>query len=350
MKEKTELNDREAQILHAVVHTYITTAEPVGSRTVSKRGGFDLSAATIRNVMADLEDMGYLQQLHTSSGRVPTDRGYRYYVKHLMTVQELTLEERNQIEQELERKLSDADDVLRQTSHLLALVSHQAGIAESPREASAYVRQIEIFGMGERRAAVLIVDNFGRVKSLTVELNEPMAPEELQVVRRFLNDHLQGAEVDHMAEAVERKLRTFFDEQRRIAERALHLLRLVPAHRSNVLFLEGATQLFQQPEFQDISRAQEVFGLLDAHDRVIELMRKSVLENQPVFGSVVISSESSGGKLHGISVVAAPYEVDGRPVGTIGVLGPQRMPYSKLTALVNYTSGMVSKLLTKLSQ
>jgi len=350
MNQIPELNDREAHILHAVVHTYITTAEPVGSRTVAKRGGFDLSAATIRNVMADLEELGFLQQLHTSSGRVPTDKGYRYYVKHLMKVQELTLDERQQIKQELERRINDADDVLRHTSHLLALVSHQAGIAESPREAAARVRQIELFTMGERRAAVMIVDNFGRVKSMTVELTEALAPEEVHILRRFLNDHLRDAEVDYLASVVEKKLRGFFDDQRKIAEKALQLLKLIPAHRPSVLFLEGATQLFQQPEFQDISRAQEVFGLLDAHDRVIELMRTSVIENQPVFGSVVINSESADGKLQGISVVAAPYEIDGRPVGTIGVLGPQRMPYSKLTALVNYTSTMVGKLLTKLAQ
>ncbi|HNT86788.1 MAG TPA: hypothetical protein PKL84_02890, partial [Candidatus Hydrogenedentes bacterium] len=139
-----ELTQREALILHAVVQTYVSTAEPVGSRTIVKRFDMDISPATVRNVMADLEERAYLQQLHTSSGRVPTDKGYRYYVDHLMEVQALTQSERDHIEQDLSRRLDDADAVLRQTSHLLALVSHQTGVAEGPNEHDARVRRLEL--------------------------------------------------------------------------------------------------------------------------------------------------------------------------------------------------------------
>ncbi|MDZ4858270.1 MAG: hypothetical protein SGI88_04750, partial [Candidatus Hydrogenedentes bacterium] len=130
MRRDIDLSDREKLILQAAVHSFITTAEPVGSRAIVKRFDLDLSAATVRNVMADLEEAGYLQQLHTSSGRVPTDLGYRYYVDYLMRAQELTLHERARIETELTARLNDADEVMRQTSHLLALLSHQTGIVE----------------------------------------------------------------------------------------------------------------------------------------------------------------------------------------------------------------------------
>lgn len=349
MENQQELTDREAQILHAVVHTYITTAEPVGSRTLSKHSGFDLSAATIRNVMADLEESGYLQQLHTSSGRIPTDKGYRYYVNHLMRVQDLTLSERSQIEQEFRERISDADQVLRQTSHLLALVSHQAGIAEIPAESSTLVRQIELLPLGERRLVVLIVDNFGRARSMQVELENPLSASELPTLTRFLNEHLRNVEIDHLGSAVENKLRTFFDEQRQLAERALQVLQLLPPTRQGLLYLEGATQLFEQPEFRDITRARQVFGLLEEQERVVELLRRAVSENKPVLGSVVIGGDGENGTLQGISVIAAPYEVNGQPVGVIGVLGPQRMHYSRLTSLVHHTSSMVGRILTRLA-
>ena len=169
MSPVQDLGERERLILHAVVHTHITTAEPVGSRSVVKRFDLDLSPATVRNVMADLEDLGFLQQIHTSSGRVPTDQGYRYYVDYLMQVQALTLRERSRIEREFERKLNDADEVLRQTSHLLAMVTRQAGLAEAPNEGRAEVQRLDLIPFAACRLAVLIVDNFGRARTLTVE-------------------------------------------------------------------------------------------------------------------------------------------------------------------------------------
>ncbi|MFO7974032.1 MAG: hypothetical protein R6V12_05300, partial [Candidatus Hydrogenedentota bacterium] len=139
-----QLSPRERLILQAVVHTYITTAEPVGSRAIVRRFDLDVSAATVRNVMADLEEAGYLRQLHTSSGRVPTDKGYRYYVDFLMNVQELTVAERARIQGELSRKLDDADEVIRNTSRLLALTSHHMGLVEAPDQRNAEVCRVEM--------------------------------------------------------------------------------------------------------------------------------------------------------------------------------------------------------------
>ena len=224
MQDVPELNDRERLILYAVVNCYITTAEAVGSRTVVKRFDMDLSAATVRNVMADLEDLGFLQQLHTSSGRVPTDRGYRYYVQHLMRVQELTLAEKASIEEQFAERVRDADDVLRQASHLLALVSHHAGLAESPGDETAEVRRMELLPIGDQRLAVLIVDNFGRVRSMSIDLPAPIGGAELLRLNGFLNEHLRGLSTNRLALAVQEKLRSFLDEQRLLAQQALEVL------------------------------------------------------------------------------------------------------------------------------
>lgn len=346
---RQELNERERQILHAVVHSFITTAEPVGSRTIVKRFGLDISPATVRNVMADLEDAGYLQQIHTSSGRVPTDHGYRYYVDYLMRVQELTLTERRRIEQEFARQLDDADGVLQQTSHLLALITHHTGIVESPQENTAEVRQVELMPIGAARLAVLVVDNFGRVRSLVVEVKDPLSADEIGRLSRFLNEQLRGTPLGALASTIQERLGAYLDEQRQLAERALRILQLVPAHRPAQLYLEGATQLFEQPEFSDVSRAREVLGLLEEKDRLIELLHAATSKSGSLRSSVVIGGETLEPGLEGLSLVTSPYRVGDRPVGMIGVLGPRRMPYPRLTAIVDYTAGMVGRLLTRIA-
>jgi len=347
MHPSPELSDRERQILNAVVLSYITTAEPVGSRSVVRRFGLDLSAATVRNVMADLEEMGYLEQVHASSGRVPTDRGYRYYVDYLMRVQELTQAERERIEREYTEQLKDADEVLRQTSHLLALITHQAGIAEAPGDRTAVVHRIELVSVAPQRLAVLIVDNFGRVRSMAVPLESALTEAQLPQLNSFLNEHLRNIAIDELAGAVGAKFRTFLDEQRQLAEQALRVLSLLPTSRQGQLFLEGTSQLFEQPEFRNLNRAREVFGLLEERDRLVEILRDAVARSESEHSSVIIGVDGERG-LEGISVVASPYRVAGRPVGLVGVLGPRRMPYPRLTAVVSYTAEMVGRFLGRL--
>lgn len=348
MSAPRDLTEREQQILQAVVHMYVTEAEPVGSRSIVKRFELDLSPATVRNVMADLEELGYLEQVHTSSGRIPTERGYRYYVNHLMTVQQITLNDRERIEHEFSTRLNDADEVLKHTTQLLALISQQAGIAEAPSEAIATVQRLDLMPLSPDRMVLLTADNFGRVKTFTVALEEAVSSEMVVTLNNFLNAQLRGVRVDNLAGEVEARLRSYFDEQRRVAELALRVLNLMPAHRGELLFLEGTSQLFQHPEFQDVGRVREVFNLFDERDRLVTVLRESVAEREPGGGSVVIGGE--GTDLKGLSVVTAPYEVHGRPAGMIGVIGPRRMPYARLTALVDYTAGMVSRVLGRLAR
>ena len=344
-----DLNEREDLILQAVVHTFITTAEAVGSRSIVKRYGLDLSPATVRNVMADLEEAGYLQQLHTSSGRVPTDNGYRYYVDHLMRVQELTLSERTRIEREMSQRLDDADEVMQRTCHLLALVSHQTGIVESPAEGKATVRRIELMSVAPTRVAVMIADHYGRVRTMIVSSDEELTTEDLSVLSRFLNEHFQGVAMDELAARLQHQLSVLVDERRRLAERALRVLSLLPPQPQAQLFLDGAMQLFEQPEFSDVSRAREVFSLLDEKERLIGLLRSALTNGEARGSVVVIGSEARGSGLEGISLVASPYSVGDKAVGMLGVLGPRRMPYSRLTAVVEYTANALSRFLTRLS-
>ena len=344
------LNEREELILQAVVQCYITTAEPVGSRVLVKRFGLELSPATVRNVMADLEESGYLQQLHTSSGRAPTDRGYRYYVNYLMRVQELTIAERARIENELSRKLNDADEVLRQTSQMLALVTHQTGLVKTPDENCGQVKHIEVMLFSPTRAAVLVADNLGRVHTTIATLDQALESDELLRLNRFLNENLLETALDQMALKIQSASQTMMDEHRRLAEQALCLLNVLPAGRPRRLYLEGAARLFEQPEFQDVEKAREVFGLLDEQERLVSLLRSNALGGPTPGLSVLIGSESSEPGMKEMSVVTSPYRVGDQSVGMVGILGPRRMQYSRLTAIVDYTADILSRFLTRLAR
>lgn len=347
--DKHSLNEREELILQAVVHLYIVSAEPVGSRAVVKRFGLDISPATVRNVMADLEELEYLQQLHTSSGRVPTDKGYRYYVNFLMNVQEITRAERARLESELSEKMSDADLIMRQATHLLALMTHQTGIVEAPRPHKAEVRAIELMPLGNKRAALLLADNYGRVRTAVTALPEHFGPEDAESLNRFLNEMLLGTPLEQLDTTLRAKLKEYMADQRQLAERALELLDAVQLDRPDRLFLEGAPQLFEQPEFKDVEKAKAVFGLLEEHDRVMELLRAGITTREHPHSRVVIGAEGAEHGAEDISVVSAPYHIGDEAVGMLGVLGPRRMPYPKLTMMVEETADMLGKILTRLS-
>lgn len=346
----TTLTEREQLVLRAVVHLYITTAEPVGSRVIVKRFKLDISPATVRNVMSDLEEADYLQQLHTSSGRVPTDKGYRYYIDCLMQINEVTHAERASIESRLKEQLNDADEVLRQTSYLLALISNQTSIVEAPRLNMAEVAHVEFVPISERRLAFLLADNLGSVRTAVLHTDEALSSDDAVRLNRFLNEHLRNTPVESVATSLESKLHAFMDEQRQLAERAMGLLRLLPEDRTGRLYLDGSTRLFEQPEFREVEKAREVFGLLEERDRVLELLRAGLSNPKPHPSRVVIGSEAHQEGFEELSVVSAPYEIDGRTVGMLGVLGPRRMPYSRLSALVEYTASRLGNMLTRLSR
>lgn len=349
MNSNQNLSDRENLILQAVVHTFITDAEPVGSRSIVKRYSLDFSAATVRNVMSDLEDAGYLEQRHTSSGRIPTDAGYRYYVDHLMRVQKLTLQERAHIEQEMSQRLNDADEVMRQTSQLLALLSHHTGIVEMPDKGHALTRSIDLMPVGEKRAAMLISDSYGRVRTVIITLESPIGREGLQELSNFLNEHLRGVSVDTLASALQSRTRTMVDEHREIAGRAMALLNMVPTDEPAQYFLEGASQIFEHPEFHDVDRAREVFTILEDGEVLTELLRNTLNASASDKASVVIGSESQRPGMEAISLVVAPYSVGDERVGMLGIIGPKRMAYSRLTAVVGYTASTLSRFLTRIA-
>lgn len=346
-----KLNEREEKILEAVVHLYITTAEPVGSRTVAKRLRLQLSPATIRNVMADLEEMGYLTQVHTSSGRVPTDLGYKYYVSKLMKVQELTFAERQRIEQELTRKLDSAEQILKRTSQLLALASHQAGLAELPHEGSAVIRRIDLIPLGDKQIAVVIVDSFAGVHSSMFTFEEPISSQVIEPLNKFLNEALFNVSLDKIGLVMKESLKKFFDERRKMLEIAFKILSRIEPSASQMI-LEGANNLFDQPEFQEPAKIKSIFGIIEDPTPLTKALRESLAQVEGQRQTVLIGSDANIKDTQEFSIIASPYMLENEktPLGFVGVLGPKRMPYDKLSAVVDYTASMVGKILSRLWQ
>ncbi|MCX8064866.1 MAG: heat-inducible transcriptional repressor HrcA [Candidatus Hydrogenedentes bacterium] len=343
-----KLNEREEEILEAVVHLYITTAEPVGSRTVAKRLNLHLSPATIRNVMADLEEMGYLTQVHTSSGRVPTDLGYKYYVSKLMKVQELTIAERQKIEQELTKKLDSAEQILKHTSQLLALASHQAGLAELPNEKNAVIRRIDLIPLGEKQVAVVIVDSFAGVHSSLFTFEETVPSQIIEPLNKFLNEALFDVSLDRISVVLKENLRKLFDERRKFLEIAFRILSKIEPSSSHMI-LEGANNLFDQPEFQEPGKIKSIFGIIEDPTPLVKALRESLARGEKQRQTVLIGSDANIKNTEEFSVVASPYMLENQdtPIGFVGVLGPKRMPYEKISAIVDYTASMVGKMLSR---
>ncbi|MDZ4858426.1 MAG: HrcA family transcriptional regulator, partial [Candidatus Hydrogenedentes bacterium] len=216
-------------------------------------------------------------------------------------------------------------------------------------ERDAQVNRIDVIPVTATRLAVLIADSMGRVRTHMVSVEPAIDSALLPKVSAFLNQNFRGVPVDKLLASVQSRLRMFLDDQRGIAEEALRVLQLLPAMRPGILYLEGATQLFEQPEFRDVDRAREVFVLLDEKDRLLEMLRSTVLQGGAHRTRIVIGKEVPGEGVEGISLVASPYMVGSQRVGMIGVLGPRRMPYQKMTALVDFTAGLLSRLLTRLA-
>jgi heat-inducible transcriptional repressor len=240
------------------------------------------------------------------------------------------------------------DEIMRRASQLLALTSHQMGFVETPAVRDACVRSIEVMPVAPTRFAFLIADSLGRIHSAMSSLGEPLMESDLSKLRAFLNETLRGVSLDRVHEVVANRVALMHDENRCIGERALTLAGSTEAVMPGRLYMEGATQLFEQPEFQEHGRAKEVFSLLDEREKLMELLRASMQQGR-IQSSVLIGEEVAGPGMRELSVVASPYYAGDKPIGAIGILGPKRMPYNRLTALVDYTAGLLSRLMTRLA-
>lgn len=336
------LSDRSKHILEAVIEDYIRTAEPIGSRSISRKHSFSLSPATIRNVMSDLEEMGFLASPHTSAGRIPTDKAFRFYVDSLLTVRMIDKEQQEQIQSQYNFFGKDIAEILKETSRILSSLSHYMGVVVTPRFTATIFRHMEFIKLGGRRILAILVSKSGIVQNKIIETDEELNSEDLVRMSNYLNDLLRGLTI---AEVRKKILQEMQDEKVRydtMLARALKLSAQTLDENGTEVFIEGQFNILDQPEFSDVEKMKDIFRAFEEKNQLVTLLDRC-MESEGVH--IFIGSENYLSRMEKMSVITAPYMTGNQTVGVLGVIGPTRMGYDKVIPIVDYTARLLSKLL-----
>jgi heat-inducible transcriptional repressor len=339
------LDARAKTLLKALVERYIADGQPVGSRTLSRASGLELSPATIRNVMADLEELGLIASPHTSAGRVPTARGYRLFVDTMLTARPVDLAN-TPPEMAAAREQLHPDQpqrVIAQAAHLLSSLSSFVGVVTAPRKASVF-HHIEFLRLGERRVLVILVAPDGDVQNRVVFTARDHTQSELIEATNYLNAHYAGLSIEEVRERLKREIEALRSEIAALMQAAVQAGSEVLAESSDQVVVSGERNLLGVASLgNDMGSLRKLF---DVFEQKTELMRLLDISSRAEGVRIYIGGESRVVPFEELSVVTAPYEVDGRIVGTLGVIGPTRMAYERMIQIVDITSRLVSNALS----
>ena len=332
--DNNELNERQRDILRSIVNLYVLNAVPVGSRKLAKylQGRLDLSPATMRNIMSDLEESGFIGHPHTSAGRIPTDKGYRYYVDWLMESTRLSIKELNQVKK-LE-KVENSEQALKKASHVLGTLSNYLAVVRIPQLADLKILRIDLINVASNRILVVLSLDSNIVKTATMEIDFELDDKIINDVIAYLNEKISGKKIsfvrDNFNEIINEMgisdnplVRLFVDSADTLFDQKTD---------TNKVVTSGVPNLLNYPEFDDINRVRSVVELVEDQDLVVHL-----LDSFPESSNVLIGSESGSELLEDYSIVLSKYKI-GTAKGSIGLIGPKRMNYAKMMALVNSVS------------
>jgi heat-inducible transcriptional repressor len=343
--EPEELNQREKAILRSIVQQFILTATPVGSRNITKKYDIGFSPATVRNVMSDLEDSGFINHPHTSAGRVPTDKGYRYYVDSLMDIEKLNTKEKELIENGIRSITDEADDLVKITSRLLSSITRQIACVTYPNLESGLLEKIQIINLTSTRILAVISIMSGLVKTITMELETELKESQLESVQSLLNEKLSGLSLEEIRKTFKERFSDADEDQKPIIRLFVDSVDKLfkDDFKSDRLIVTGAKNIIQQPEFENPENFQSIIELIEDKDVIIHIMEKSS-ESKKEEVYISIGSENFEKKLKEYSFVSKEYKF-GETSGTLGIIGPKRMEYSRIVAIVDYLAKVLSEQL-----
>ncbi len=339
-----EIDDRTRDVLRAVVQEFISTGEPVGSSQLTRRAEFEVSPATMRNVLSELEELGYLEKPHTSAGRVPTGQGYRFFVDSLLQLTEPSARDRQAIEAGLvgsstvEERLQDAGKVLNR-------LSHHAGVVLIPRPSSAMLTRLEFVRLKGDKVLAILVSSGGQVQNKLITVDFPVTPDELIASANYLNELLQqGVPIEEVRGRILQELDSERAQYDVLVARALTLGAAATDVPSNErLVVEGTGSFLEQPEFaEDVKRMRSLFRALDDKHKLLQLLDR-VQRGREM--QIFIGAESEFSSQGDVSVIASPYTQKDLVLGSVGVIGPTRMNYQRVIPLVNFTAQVLSRAL-----
>lgn len=337
------LDDRKAKVLRAVVEEHIETGLPVGSRVIARRYRLGVSPATIRNEMADLEETGYLDKPHTSSGRVPSDRGYRFYVDELMPRRCLLAEESRTIETLFTSRVKDVVSLLKETVRTISETSNYLGFILGPESETVTYQSIHLLSSTPGRAVLVVVTDIGMVESCVIEVPS-MSKDEMQYVSDILSRNLTGVVLEKVADRAYALLHEETHRYACIVDQVIDFLRnLMACGENERLFVGGTVNLLSQPEFQDVDRVRELLSTVESSGVIQTILVRDDQEDDP---AIRIGTENEMDAVKDLSLVFSSFSV-GRSEGKVGVLGPRRMDYSKAVSLVRQFERKLSEYFSR---
>jgi len=340
-----ELNEREKNILRSVIQQFILTATPVGSRNITKKYEIGLSPATVRNIMADLEDSGFIDHPHTSAGRIPTDKGYRFYVDSLMDIQKVRNSEKAYINRSLD-DITEMDELFKLASGLLSRITKQLACVMYPKLDSGILEKIQLVSLTSSRILAVVSIKSGLIKTITLEINSEVKSSQVDFVQNILNERLSGLTFSEIRNSFSERIKDVLDDETSIIRVFTDSVDKIfkDEKSTDQLYITGASNIVRQPEFEDPEKFQGIIELIEDKNIIIHIFEKSG-ETFPDEVFISIGSENKDQKLKEYSLITKEYRF-GETSGTLGIIGPKRMEYSKVVAIVDYMAKMLSQFLT----
>jgi heat-inducible transcriptional repressor len=336
------LEQRAQILLKTLIERYIAEGQPIGSRTLSKYSGLDLSPATIRNVMSDLEELGYIASPHTSAGRIPTPLGYRFFVDALLVVKTLESDLLHQLEDQLHP--DNPQRAIQAASLLLSQLSRFAGIVMTPRRRALTFRQIEFLKLAEKRVLLIVVTPEGDVQNRILATDREYSPAELVAAANYINQNYSGQSLEDVRQRLRKELHELRQDMLQLMSAALEASNRALTEDSEQYVISGERNLLAVSDLsQDMTRLRQLFDLFERKSQLLQILDLS-LRGEGV--QIFIGGESGVSAPDDVSVVAAPYNVDGEVVGTVGVIGPTRMAYDRVIPIVDVTAKLLSSALS----
>lgn len=334
-----ELGKRKLKILQAIIEDFILTAEPVGSRTLMKKHDLGISAATIRNEMSDLEELGYLKQPHTSAGRIPSDKGYRLYVDSLMMMNTLKQKQRDVIGESFLKGIGEFEHLITNTSKILSQMTRLTSVVLSPQFEQSKLKHIQLIPIDETTMVLVIVSEDGIVKNAMLRKSKDCTVERLSVITKILNQNLKGLTIRDITNNIVGSLKNEIKMYGSIVDSVIPaIMSTLRDMISTQIYLDGIKNIFDLPEYHSIDKARGFMEMIDRHEYIMEL-----LANSKDGLDIIIGKENKRKEMKDCSLITATYRVNGLLVGKIGVIGPTRMNYEHIVSVVDY----VTKKLTE---
>lgn len=343
------LDERKLKVLYAIINSYILSAEPIGSRTISKHYDLGVSSATIRNEMSDLEELGLLNKPHLSAGRIPSDKAYRLYVDGLFKLDHFCLDENKKdvIKGILIKESQELDQLLQNSARILSEITNYTAIAISPQHKASRIKHIQLVPINSNQVLLLIVNNSDVVKNSIFMVDKPITSNQLNTISNFLNKKFKGLTFEEMVVKIDSGIFKELYDFRYVIDKFLPILNKSLEHIDNIdLYSEGITRILNFPEYKDIDKAKSIISFIEDKDLVLDmLLNNSSTEDI----GIIIGHENIYTQIKDCSIITATYTIGGKTIGKIGVIGPTRMDYFKLINTLKLFSTNITEIIEMLT-